>query len=76
MERTEINRFVMFGYNYPHDFIEQIWGSTCLVEHLKAKFLRYYDDYGASAVLVKFYVELDARNQKKLEDWILHNYKG
>jgi hypothetical protein len=72
---TPINKWVYFSFNYPHDFIGKIWADEpVLVNHLNEKFISYYDKYGPTGVMNKFYVELDSGNQKKLEDWILANY--
>ena len=27
MDAKQINKFIVFGYNYPYDFIEKAWGS-------------------------------------------------
>lgn len=74
---TPINKWVYFSFNYQPDFIEQVWqDDPNIMEHLKSKFMGYYNKVGAEAVMNRFYVELDDSNQKKLEDWIMANYKG
>jgi len=75
--QSPIRKFVYFGYNYPYDFIEKVWeDDPLLAEHLKGKFKLYYNQYGPEAVMNKFYVELDAGNQKILEDWIINNFRA
>jgi hypothetical protein len=74
--KSPINKFVYFGFNYPQDFIQQIWGDDSLANHIQTKFDKYYDTVGAAGVMNRFYVELDSENQRKLEDWIIQNYKG
>jgi hypothetical protein len=74
---TPINKWVYFSFNYPSGFIEKVWADDPnIVQHLNEKFGAYYDKVGAVGVMNKFYVELDSENQKKLEDWVLANYKG
>jgi hypothetical protein len=74
---SPINKFVMFGYNYPPNFIAQVWqDDPNMGKHLQDKFSAYYDKYGADAVMNRFYVELDGGNQRKLEDWVAANYNG
>jgi hypothetical protein len=74
-EGNIINKFVMFGYNYPPNWIETIWGGdNWLVKHLKGKFKSSYENYGATGAFFNFYTKLDSGNQDKLSTWILHNY--
>lgn len=74
---TPINKYVYFAYNYPPNFIAQVWADDAnLGQHLQGKFSMYYDKYGAEGVMNTFYVNLDSGNQKKLEDWIITNFKG
>jgi hypothetical protein len=69
---SPIHAWVMFGYNFSPDFIEQVWqNEQNMVQHLKPKFDSFYKQYGADAVMNRFYAELDGSNQKKLEDWVL-----
>ena len=72
---SDIYLFVMYGYNYEYDFIEKVWAGS-LAEHLKSKFLMYYDRYGPNGVFNAFYVNLDSGNQAKIENYILTNFKG
>jgi len=76
MNRTDINKYVYFSFNYPYDFIERIWAGNHLVEHLRQKYDGYCEQYGSGAAFNQFYVNLDTENQKILEGWILENYKG
>ena len=74
---TSIHKWVYFAFNYPDKFIEQVWAdNNNLMNHLKSKFQGYYNQVGSSAVMNKFYVELDMENQRLLEDWVMENYKG
>lgn len=74
---SPINNFVMFGYNYPPDFIEQVWADDPrMAQHFKEKFGTYYEKYGSNGVMNAFYVNLSGDHQRKLEDWIQANYKG
>ena len=75
---SPINKFVMFGFNFPSvDFIDDVWSDDPnLAKHLKDKFMGYYDKYGSHAVMSMFYANLSGGNQRKLEDWIINNYSG
>jgi hypothetical protein len=68
---SPIRKFVQFGYNYPHNFIKEIWGDTVLAKHLEGKFSSYYDKVGPEGVMSRFYTELDYENSKMLEDYIM-----
>lgn len=76
-ERSAIYLWVYWGYNYsdPKQWIYEIW-SGCLADHLYGKFMYYYNQYGAYAVMNKFWVELDGDNRAKLEEYVLSNFKG
>lgn len=69
-----MTKFAMFAYNYPHNFIDMIWEGR-MAEHYKQKFISYYNEFGAKAVMVKFYMELDTDAQDKLAAWISIYYK-
>jgi hypothetical protein len=74
---SEIHKWVMFGYNFPPDFIGQVWqDDPSMIQHLRPKFDGFYGKYGADAVMNRFYAELDGSNQQKLEDWVIANYRG
>lgn len=67
----------MFGFNFPHNFIETIFGDDQgLAKHLMGKFKDAYSKFGSTGAFFKFYTELDYENQNKIEDWIKQNYKG
>jgi hypothetical protein len=72
-----VNKVIMFGFNYPHNFISNVWGAdTYMTKHLQSKFTTLYDSVGSKAVFNCFYCQLDSNNQTILIDWILANYKG
>lgn len=73
-DMAAINKWVFFCFNYPYDFIDQIWGGTWLHDHFKSKFSHLYDMYGCNAVMNRFYVELSQEHQKELMTWVLENY--
>jgi len=69
-----MNKWVYFCFNYPYDFIEQIWGGEYICDHLKGKFQMYYDLVGSTGVMNKFYANLDKTNQRRLLQWVIDNY--
>jgi hypothetical protein len=72
-----VNKVIMFGFNYPHNFISAVWGAnTSLSNHLQSKFSTLYDSVGSKAIFNCFYCQLSSDNQAILIDWILANYKG
>lgn len=74
-EKTPIYKWMMFTYNFPHDFIEKVWGDDpSLVSHFKGKFNSYYNSYGPYGVIPAFYGDLSVNNQQKLEEWVLANF--
>ena len=73
---SPIHLFVFFGFNYPHDFIEKIWGTDNIGKHMKEKFNNCYRFHGSYSVMNSFYVDLSTPNRKLLEAYILKNYKG
>ncbi len=74
--KSPINKFVYFGFNYPPNFITEIWGEGSLGDHLISKFKGIYGRVGPDGVMNRFYVELDSSNQRKLEDWVIENFRG
>ena len=73
---TAINKFAVFSYNYPPEFIKECWKDTeWLADHLAMKFRGYYEDYGARGVMLAFYTNLDGGNRQKLEKYIAKNVK-
>jgi hypothetical protein len=71
-----ITKWVMFGYNYPPDFIQKVWGEGWLADHFQSKFNAKHEKYGANGVMNSFFSELDEGNRDLLTEWILTNYKG
>ena len=69
-----MNKWVYFCFNYPYDFIEQIWSGEYICDHLKGKFQMYYDLVGCTGVMNKFYANLDKTNQRRLLQWVIDNY--
>ena len=70
-----VNKVIMFGFNYPHGFINKVWDEN-ISNHLQSKFNGFYDKYGSTAVFNIFYSSLDNENREILTNWILLNYKG
>ena len=78
MDKTSliaINKWMFFIYNFPYNFIEQIWaGDEGLINHLKGKFNYAYNSKGAYGCIPAFYGELDMNNRKKMMQWVMDNY--
>lgn len=72
--RNFMNLFVMFGLNYPYDFMDKAFAGNCMLNHLKNKFSSLYASYGANAVMVRFWCELDLENQKTLSEYMVKYY--
>lgn len=71
-----IKKTIYFGFNYPHDFIERVFGEgDSITNHLKSKFKNIYEKHGAVAFF-RFYIELDNENQKLMDDFITNEYRG
>ena len=74
---SPIHKFVYFSQNYPNDWINMIWkDKKIMADHLTSKFNSIHKRYGASAAMVRFYLELDDENEKIFENWIINNYNG
>jgi hypothetical protein len=72
-----VNKVIMFGFNYPPNFICGVWGNdTMLSNHFNSKFSSIYDRVGSNAVFNTFYCELSDNHRELLINWILTNYKG
>ena len=72
---SPICKWNYFCANYPHDFIERVWGDDkMMARHLNEKFGAFYDSSGAYGVMLKFYFSLDSTNKKKLEDYVMNNF--
>ena len=68
-----IDHFVYFCLNYPNNFIDAF---TSQKEHIQSKFNSYYEKYGSYGVMIKFWAELDAENERHFSKWIKENYTG
>lgn len=68
-----IKKWVLFGYNYPRDFIQKCWAdeNKMFIEHLISVF-----EYKCKYDMNNFFCSLDSGNQEKLVNWIFENYKG
>ena len=70
-----VKKWVYFTFNYPNDFISDIWGNSFLDSHFKGKFAGFYSTYGTDGVMPNFYNALDGSNRIHLAKYILENYK-
>ena len=76
MNAKQINKFVMFGFNWNIGFIAEAWNTDALMSsHLQDKFSEYYKTVGPSAVMFKFWCALDETNRELLINYIDNNYK-
>ena len=73
MNKDIIKKWVLFGYNYPYNFIEKCWSdeNDMLINHLMYKF-----EDECYSNMNRFFTELDTKNQEKLVNWVFENYKG
>ena len=71
-----VKDFVMFGFNFPADFVEKAFESqgTSMVNHLKEKFKEAYDRGGSRGAMSTFYAQLDSINQSLLESYVAKYY--
>ena len=60
-----IDEFVMYGFNYEHNFIDNVWEGD-LAKHLKGKF---------NGDLFRFYTMLSDNNQRMLVNYIMNKIK-
>lgn len=67
-----IKKFVLFGFNYPYDFISKCWSDTnqYFIEHIK-----YIFEEKSNRNLNLFFINLDKENQEKLINFIFDYYK-
>lgn len=75
MEKSTIQNFVHFCFNYPYGFMDTAFKDHRFLSHLKSKFLSCYERVGSKAVIPCFYNELDTENQKILDTYILSLYE-
>lgn len=68
--QRSVTHFVYFCMNYNSSFIK------IFDEHLQRKFNQCYNKYGANAVMVRFFLELDENNRQKLLDYVKETYTG
>ena len=63
-----------FGFNYPHDFIEQCWKhDPNIVKHFRSKFSMLYQQH-QGFTFFQWYMELSENYKVELNEWITHNY--
>jgi hypothetical protein len=67
-----ITHWNMFGLNYPHNFVEDVFKS----EHFSQKFDMAYQKAGSTGAVNRFFVELSGDNQEKLTNWVYENYSN
>ena len=61
--------------NYDYDFLEKAWADNpIMMEHLKSKFDYYYDKVDSYGVMTMFYLNLDDKNRRILEDYVIKNF--
>lgn len=71
--------WTMFGFNFKFDtVIEDVFGDEgeWMIDHLKIKLHTAYKYAGSYGCLFYFWSELDTPHKKKLEAWVMDNYKG
>lgn len=73
-----VNKFMFFGYNFQHNFIEEVWKSEpSLANHLRSKFDSFAKQLGSGTMgYFRWFMELDNGNKEQLVNWITENYKG
>ena len=73
-----INNFMYFGYNFNHDFIEQVWkAEPIMAKHLRDKFNSYAVQLqSGTQAYFHWFMQLDQKNKETLTNWIETNYKG
>lgn len=71
-----VKDFVMFGFNFPQNFVEKAFESQgdLMVNHLKEKFNAAYDRAGSQGAMNTFYAQLDGKNQLILENYVSEYY--
>jgi hypothetical protein len=71
-----VKDFVMFGFNFPHNFIEKAFKNSgdLMIQHLKNKFDEAYDRAGSRGAMNTFYAQLDSNNQSILESYVAEYY--
>lgn len=71
-----VKDFVMFGFNFPQNFIEKAFKNSgdLMIQHLKNKFNEAYDQAGNRGAMNTFYAQLDSNNQSILESYVAEYY--
>jgi hypothetical protein len=61
-----------FMYNFPHDFIEEVWEGNLAI-HFRSKFAGYcsQDGYGSVRAFSTFFINLSDHNRKMLAEYIV-----
>ena len=74
-ERKIVNGLFLFTFNFPPDFIEQIWNGKeqWLAEHLRGKLKKMVGDkgYASAGDICNFYTQLDGENSAKFADFVV-----
>jgi hypothetical protein len=68
--RSDMAKIVYFGFNYPMNFIVDVFGDNNIAKHLENKFNQYYEKHGPNAAFFMFFTALDEENQSKMEEYI------
>lgn len=73
---SDIERFMLFAFNFKHNFIDEVWHAYYVKEHLQSKFNALCTKYNGTHAFFEFYIYLDKDNRTILENWIINNYEG
>jgi hypothetical protein len=78
--RTNAESVVNFAYftaNFPPDFIKKCWADDDhLIDHISHKLRSSDGSMISMGDFMRFFMELDKKNQIKLSNWIENNYYG
>lgn len=75
---SSIKLWTLYGFNFEHNFVQKVFKDEgeMMVKHLQGKFDEAYRIAGMYGSFFYFWSMLDSRHQRKLQEWVLDNYKG
>lgn len=71
-----MTKLAYFAYNYPHNWIEEVWGEGLQATEFRQRFGAIYDKKGPTLGFWDFYMELSENNREKVNEYVVNEYRG
>ena len=69
-----VANFIYFTFNFPYDFLKEIFKNEREYLHFKSKFDSYNKSSNSALAVLKLFTEMSEDNQVIFLDWVENNY--